>query len=120
MHEGDISRDARTWGMICHLSLFAGYVVPCAGLLAPLVIWMMKKEESAYIDYHGREALNFIISIFCVGLVNGLLCLTGVWLILGIPIAIALAIVGVVMPIIAAIKANDGEHYRYPYIFRLL
>jgi uncharacterized protein len=85
-------------------------------VIAPLVIWLIKKDESSFIDYHGREYFNFLISYTVYFFVSGLLTL----ILIGF---VALAILGVmlfVLTIIAAIKAFEGNEYRFPLIFRLI
>jgi uncharacterized protein len=85
-------------------------------IIAPLVIWLIKKDESSFIDYHGREYFNFLISYTVYFFVSGLLTL----ILIGF---VALAILGVmlfVFTIIAAIKAFEGNEYRFPLIFRLI
>ncbi|MBT2726914.1 DUF4870 domain-containing protein [Bacillus sp. ISL-75] len=85
-------------------------------VIAPLVIWLIKKDESSFIDYHGREYFNFLISYTVYFFVSGLLTL----ILIGF---VALAILGVmlfVFTIIAAIKAFEGNEYRFPLIFRLI
>jgi uncharacterized Tic20 family protein len=106
---------ARTWGMICHLAGFAGLlpIVPAFGsIVGPLVVWLIKKDEFPFVDEQGKEAVNFQITLLiyliaCVPLIFA--CGIGVFLM------IILGIVDIVFLIIAAIKANDGYHYRYPY-----
>ena len=115
----EISRDARMWAMWCHLSGLAGFlpIVPGIGcVIAPLIVWQMKKEESPFIDENGKEALNFQISMLIYGVVAGLLILACVGMVL-LP---AVVVVDVVFLIIAALKANKGEHYRYPLTIRLI
>ncbi len=102
--------------MFMHLSMFAGYVVPLAGLVAPIVMWQMKKDEAPEIDQHGREIVNALIYFFVYGTIAAILCL----IIIGIPLLIAVSVIAVVFPIIGAIKANDGIAWRYPVIFRVL
>jgi uncharacterized Tic20 family protein len=96
--------------MFLHLSLLAGFVVPLAGLIAPIVIWQMKKEELPEIDIHGKIVVNWIIS----EIIYGALCVPLVFLAIGIPLLIVLGILGVVFPIIGAIKANGGDVWKYP------
>jgi hypothetical protein len=110
------SSDERMWGMLCHLSTFAGYLVPFGNILGPLIIWLVKKDEYAFVDDQGKEALNFQISITIYSLVSGILILA----LIGIPLLIAVIIFSVVMTVIAAIKANGGEYYRYPLTIRLV
>ena len=103
-------QETRMWAMLLHLSVFAGYAVPIAGLVAPIVIWQVKKTDLPEIDLHGRNVVNWIISMMLYVVVSGLL----VFLLIGIPLLIVLGIVGVAFPIIGAIKANDGEVWSYP------
>lgn len=105
--------DERMWAMLCHLSAFSGTVIPFGNILGPLVIWLIKKDESAFVDDQGKEALNFQISILLYGIG---LALT----IIGIPLVLGVMGFGIVMTIIAAIKANGGESYRYPLTMRLV
>jgi len=106
----------RTWAMLLHFSVFAGYVVPVAGLVAPILIWQLKKEEFPEIDAHGKTVLNFMISMLIYFLVAGLLSL----LLIGIPILIALMVIGIVFPIIGGIQANNGEFWKYPLMLELV
>jgi hypothetical protein len=110
------SSDERMWGMLCHLSTFAGYLVPFGNILGPLIVWLVKKDEYAFVDDQGKEALNFQISITIYSLISGVLILA----LIGIPLLIAVIIFSVVMTVIAAFKDNGGEYYRYPLTIRLV
>ncbi len=99
----EIDRDARMWAMLCHLTGLVGFI-------GPLVVWLIKKEDSPFVDEQGKEALNFQLTMLIYGIVAGLLSL----ICIGIILAIALSITALILLIIAAIKANDGHHYRYP------
>ncbi len=110
-------KDERMWAMLCHLSALSGFIgVPFGSILGPLIIWLIKKEESAFVDDQGKESLNFQISV----LIYGVVCAILVFVFIDILLAIALVIFGVVMTIIAAINANKGETYRYPLCIRLI
>lgn len=111
-----LDKETRQWAMILHLSQFAGYMIPFAGFLAPILIWQLKKDELPGIDDHGREVVNWIISEVIYGFAFAVLCL----IFIGIPLLMALGIVGVVFPIIGAVKAADGQFWRYPGCIRLL
>jgi uncharacterized protein len=102
--------DANQWGMFIHLSQFCGYIVPLAGLIVPIVLWQIKKNESEVIDQHGRIVLNWIITQLILAIVFVLL----IFVVIGIPLLIALAVVGIIFPIVGAVKANDGEVWPYP------
>lgn len=108
-------KDARLWGMLCHLtalSLFIG--VPFGNILGPLVVWLIKKEEFPFVDDQGKESLNFQVSITIYAAVSGIL----VFVIIGIPLLIALAVLSLVLVVMASLKANDGVPYRYPLTIR--
>lgn len=108
--------NTRNWAMILHLSLLSGFIIPLAGLVAPIAIWQLKKEEMPELDEHGRMILNFIISMFIYGVVSGIL----VVVFIGVLMLIALGIMGVVFPIIGGIKANNGEFWKYPLTLNLI
>jgi uncharacterized protein len=109
-----MSADANMWGMFIHLSQFCGYVVPFAGLILPIVLWQIKKNDSEVIDQHGRVVVNWIVTEFILAIVFLLLC----FVLIGIPLLVILAIVGVVFPIFGAVKASNGEVWTYPFSFR--
>ena len=113
---GLAKQEERSLGLACHLLAFVGMVFPFCNILLPLVIWMVKKDDSAFVDDQGKEALNFNITISIAGFVAFLLT----FVVIG---AILLPIIGIfwlVMTIVAAVKANGGEHYRYPLTIRLI
>ena len=109
----DIEATTRQWAMFLHLSMLAGFLIPLAGLVAPIVLWQIKKKELPGIDVHGCNATNWIITEVILGIIFIPLC----FIIIGIPLLIILGILSVVFPIIAAIKANNGEVWRYPMAF---
>jgi len=111
-----MDKTERNWGMMLHLSVFACYVLPLAGLIAPIVIWQIKKDEFPSIDVHGKNVMNFLISMFIYGVVAVLLT----FVIIGIPLLALLGIVGIVFPIIGGIKANNGEIWKYPGMLQLI
>jgi uncharacterized protein len=111
------TQDERTWGMIAHLSAFAVFVFPLGGnILAPLVIWLTRRDRSAYVEMEAREALNFNISVALGWIVCGSL----VFALVGIPLGAALFLYWLVMAIVAAVKASEGVGYRYPFSLRLV
>ena len=114
--ESQPTKDARTWAMLCHFSAFAGLIFPFGNFLAPLIIWLIKKEELPFVEHQGKEVLNFQISMTIYLLISGMLCI----ILIGIPIIIGLVIFCFIITIIAAISANDGKSYRYPINLRLI
>lgn len=114
--DSELSKDERMWGMLCHLGALAGFAFPLGNIIVPLVIWMIKKEEMPFVADQGKESLNFQITIAIVMAVCFLLSFVVIGLLL-------LPIVGIgalILVIIAATKANNGEQYRYPWAIRML
>ncbi len=114
--ENQPSKDERTWAMLCHFSAFTGLIFPFGNFLAPLIIWLIKKEELPFVEDQGKEVLNFQISMTIYLLISLILC----FIFIGIPIVIGLIIFCFIITIIAAISANDGKAYRYPINLRLI
>jgi len=115
----EINKDARMWGMICHLAGLGGLIpiVPIIGsVIGPLIVWQIKKDEFGFVADQGKEALNFQISILMYAIVSGLLCFACV----GFVLLPAVYIFDLIFLLIAAVKANDGEHYRYPLTIRFI
>lgn len=98
--------DDRQMAMFCHLGGILG------GFLIPLIIWMMKKEESRFVDRHGKEALNFAITMMILNLTVGLIT-CGLATLIFVPLAL-------IFHIQAAMAANRGEYYEYPMSFRFI
>lgn len=110
------SKDERTWAMLCHFSAYAGCVFPFGHILAPLIIWLSKREDYPLVADQGKEILNFQISMTLYVIVSALLAIV----LIGIPILIGLAIFEFIIIIVAAIKSNDGIKYRYPITIHFL
>ncbi|HEY4583653.1 MAG TPA: DUF4870 domain-containing protein [Lysobacter sp.] len=127
-HASGRSAEERQWAMFAHLSALvgglvtAGWAASLGCIIGPLVIWMMKKETMPFVDDQGKEALNFNITVGIVFLV--LFVLTFVTLGIGIlltgPLMLIVGLAWLVVTIIAAIKANEGVAYRYPFALRLV
>jgi hypothetical protein len=114
---------ARTWNMLCHLSALAGFFIPFGHILGPLIVWQLKKNEFPSVDIHGKAALNFqitvtvalilglaaafVLSFFCIGY-------------LLFPVVMLIGLAGLIFSIIAGIKANNGEDYKYPYSYEFV
>jgi uncharacterized Tic20 family protein len=102
--------------MLAHLSALAGFVVPFGNILGPLVVWLAKRDQSVFVAVEAKEALNFNITLA----IGGLACLVLVWLSVGVLFAAALVVFWLIMTIIAALQANEGIAYRYPFTLRLV
>lgn len=106
-----LTQQTQKWASLLHLSLLLGYViVPGAGMVAPILIWQMKKDELPGLDVHGRNATNWIISSVIYAAISGVLCFVGI----GIPMLLAVVLCSIIFPILAASKANNGEVWKYP------
>lgn len=112
-----LTEDEKTLGMLCHL---LGILT---GFIGPLILWLVKKDTSRYIDYHGREALNFQITLFIVLFTLTILTMFLMIIFIGIlliPVIIMIPILALIVEIIAAVAAQKGEFYRYPCCIRLI
>jgi uncharacterized Tic20 family protein len=108
--------DVTNIAMLCHLLALIGYFTVIGHIVGPLILWLIKKDEHPFIDEHGKESLNFQISMSIYFLLS-----IPLWcLFIGIPITVVLAVVDLVLVIIAGLKAANGEHYRYPMTIRFL
>jgi uncharacterized Tic20 family protein len=103
-------------GLLVHLSALSGFIIPFGHLIGPLVVWLVKKDESEFIDDQGKEALNFQITVSIAYIVSAILILV----VVGIVLLPVVAVGSLVLTIIAAVKANDGEAYRYPFTLRMI
>jgi uncharacterized protein len=113
----------KTYGMICHLSAFAAYVLPVAGaLVGPLVAWMVLKDRSSFADQHGKESLNFQLTLTLISAVAiGLTFVTlGVAALFLWPLLFVLPIVQAIFIVLATIAAGNGEKYEYPLTIKFL
>jgi uncharacterized Tic20 family protein len=114
---GEIIRDdEKTWGMLCHLSALAGFIIPVGNILGPLIVWLIKKDESEFVDQAGKESLNFQISMTIYLTISAILII----IIIGIPLLIGLGLMDLILIIIAAVQTNNGTQYRYPLTIRFI
>jgi len=109
-------RGARNWAMWCHLSALGGYVVPMAGIIAPLVVWLTGRERDPFIDEQGKEAVNFRLTLVLYYLVSFVL----IFVVIGFFLLAAVSLFDLIMTIIAGVRANSGEHFRYPLSIRMV
>ncbi|NLN88022.1 MAG: DUF4870 domain-containing protein [Syntrophomonadaceae bacterium] len=122
------NQQARNWAMGCHLAALTAYVgVPFGNILGPLIIWLLKKDEFPLVDEHGKQSLNFQISMIIYGLVLGVAIIISTVTVILIPVAVLLGmllafiiIADFVLVVIAAIKVSNGETYQYPFTIRFI
>jgi uncharacterized protein len=112
---GGLTPDERTWGGAAHWSALLGMLVGFA-FLGPLLIMLIKGNESPWIRRQSVESLNFQISILIYGIVSAILIIV----LIGILMLVAVGIFWLVFTIIGSVKAGNGEDYRYPLTIRMV
>ena len=115
------SREERQWALFAHLSallagLLTGHWLGVGCFIGPLIIWLAKREGMPFVDDQAKEALNFNITVAIAALVCGLL----MFVLVGFVLLPILGVLWLVCVILAAIKANEGERYRYPFALRFI
>ncbi len=105
-----INGEEQNFSMLCHLSALAGYIIPFGNIIGPLVVWLVKKDQYTEVDRQGKESLNFQISMMIYVIISAFLVL----LIIGIFLLIALGLLNLILVIVASVKSNSGERFKYP------
>lgn len=127
-------QQVRTWTMLVHLAALAVFIFPFGLVLGPLVIWLIKKNELPEVDRHGKEALNFQITVSILNVILMIILFStlgfgffwrsplflfsggfGIGMILWV-----LNLVAIILAVVAGIKANNGEFYRYPFSIKFI
>ena len=109
------SSDARNWATLTQLSALVMFLgIPA--VIGPLVVWLIKRDDDPFIDYSGKEALNFNISFLIYGIVSAFLVI----LLIGLVLLPIVFVTWFVLVIVASVKAAAGEHYRYPLTMRFV
>lgn len=114
--EYDVSSDERTWGILTHAAAFAGFAVPLGNILGPLLVWLIKKDESRFVDANGKQALNFQITWTIFIVIALLTLLIGIGLLL-VPIVM---LAWLVLVVLAMIRASEEQVYDYPLTIDLV
>lgn len=108
--------EQRQMGMFLHLSQLANVILFPVGIVIPIVIWQTQKDKIPALDAHGKMVANWMISLTIYVLVSFIL----MFVIIGIFTMLAVAIIGIVFPIVGAIKANNGELWQYPMTIKFI
>jgi uncharacterized protein len=112
-----VSKEEQNWAMVCHLSALAGFLIPFGNIAGPLIVWLIKRAEMPLVEVHGKEALNFQITVSIAIAV----CIPLMFVLIGIPLMIIIGLGALILTIMAAVKVSNGElEYRYPFALRLL
>jgi len=105
--------EERSWGMLAHLSSIIAILLGGMSFVGPLIVWLVKKDQSPFVADQGKEALNFQIAVLLASLICGVTCI----LVILIPVII---VANIVFSVMGAMEANKGVYYRYPYTIRLI
>ena len=108
--------DDKQWAMICHLGGLAGFLFPLGNVIVPAVVWSMKRDGSELVDQHGKESLNFQLSILLYYFGAGVLCI----ILIGFLLLFAVFLFQVISIIKATMTADNGQFYRYPMTIRFI
>ncbi len=130
-HPSGLSSEVRGWAIGAHIGALVLGTLSAAvlGFLAPLLVWLLKREEHGFIDHHGKEALNFQLTVILAVVVGAVLAIPAMLfgvVTLGIGfIIVAIVLLGAtavwfIFPIIGAVKASNGEGWRYPLTIRFV
>jgi uncharacterized Tic20 family protein len=112
-----VSKEEQNWAMVCHLSALAGFLIPFGNIAGPLIVWLIKRAEMPLVEVHGKEALNFQITVS----IAIAICIPLMFVLIGIPLMIIIGLGALILTIMAAVKVSNGElEYRYPFALRLL
>ncbi|WP_147651585.1 DUF4870 domain-containing protein [Vulcaniibacterium gelatinicum] len=111
-----ISAEERQWAMFAHLAALAGLVIPFGNIIGPLVVWLIKRETMPFVADQGKEALNFQITVAIAAIVSMILIVV----VIGFVLLFVIGVAALILTIIAAVKANEGVAYRYPFALRLI
>lgn len=113
----DIAPEVRTWAMFAHLAALLAYVgIPFGHIFGPLVIWLAKKDDDAFISTHARESLNFQISMTIYFIISFVL----MFVVIGFVLIFILFALHIALTVLAALRANDGQFYKYPFTIRFI
>jgi hypothetical protein len=112
-----LNKEEQNWAMFCHLSALSGFIIPLGNVLGPLILWLVKKKDMPLVDQHGKEALNFQITVLIAFLVSLVLTV----ILIGFVLMFVVGIGALVLTIIAAVKVSNGElDYKYPLTIRMI
>lgn len=110
------SAEEKQWALFAHLSALVGYIIPFGSIIGPLIIWQIKKNEMPFVDDQGKEALNFQITMAIAAIV----CIVLMLVLIGFLLIWIVGLVDLIFIVVAAIAANNGQAYRYPFNLRLI
>ena len=107
----NLSQEEKTWAIIAHALVLVGSAVAFGQIIGPLVIWLIKKDESPFVAQHAKESLNFSLSI----LIYSLICVPLIFVFIGIFLLFALGLFTLIVTILAIVRTADGQYYDTHY-----
>jgi uncharacterized Tic20 family protein len=111
------AKEEQNWAMISHLAALSGFIIPFGNILGPLIVWLMKKDTMPLVNQHGKEALNFQITVTIAMIISVML----MFVLIGFLLIFVVGIGALVLTILAAVKVSNGQlDYKYPFAFRLI
>ena len=110
------TQDERQMGMFLHLSQLANVIFFPIGIVAPILLWQTQKEKMPALDAQGKMVVNWMISSTIYAVFSIVLCLV----LVGFLMLLALALMGIIFPIVGGVKANNGELWQYPLVIRFI
>ncbi len=113
---GAPSAEERQWGLFAHLSALIGMVIPLGNVIGPLIIWQVKKDTMPFVADQAKEALNFNITVA----IAAIICFVLFLVVIGMVLLPLVGLAWLIFTILAAVKANEGVQYRYPFTLRLI
>jgi uncharacterized Tic20 family protein len=111
-----VDKNENSLGILCHLLALTTFLVPFGNILGPLVLWLIKRGSSPYLDELGKEVVNFNISWFIYSVIAGLT----LFILVGFLLLPIVLLMWLILVVVAAIKASEGKIYRYPLTIRLI
>lgn len=112
-----VSKEEQNWAMFCHLAALSGFVIPLGNVLGPLIVWLIKKDTMPLVDQHGKEAINFQITV----LIAFMVCVVLAFVLIGFALMFVVGIGALILTIVAAVKISNGQYdYKYPFAIRLI
>lgn len=108
--------ESRKWAMFTHFAALIAFIIPVIGIMVPVLVWQLKKDQFPAVDNHGKATLNFVLTAYLAWIVGVALSLV----VIGIPILFGVYICGIIFPIIAGVKANNGLEWHYPVSFKFI
>jgi uncharacterized Tic20 family protein len=119
LQAANASKDERTWAMLCHLLALAGFFFPFGNILGPLIMWLVKRETSRFVDFHGRQSLWFQVWVSIVATVLGVISIPLMSVCVGILTALLAMVVGlgaVIYAIVGAVQVSGGKDFEYLWV----